>query len=553
MSTLASPARSGLLGVLRDAAGNADLRRLQLGSVAWASGEAAYVVGLTVVVFQMGGTGAVAVLAVIRALPSVIVAPIVTALADRVPPDTQLRVVLGARVAVVALATIVLLGGGATALLLLLAGIDAVAATLLRPIRGSLVPALARSPEELVAANVATTTGDSLAALVGPALAAVLLLVSGPALTLVAGTALLALAGASAVGLHDASARVPTGSRHGGEGRRSRFGGGLRDLAGLRHARLIVALFVIQRFVRGMFAVLVVAAAIDLLSLGEAGVGWLSSAVGLGGLAGGAVALGLVSRRRLVPPFLAGIAAWGAGIALPGLIPLPAAALLSLAVAGVGKVVLDVAGFSLLQRTVPTDIRGRVLGALEGLVTAALALGSVAAAVLIDVVGPAWAMVAAGALPIAAIALAWLRIGAADDSARVQDRELRLLRAVPLFRPLGLNALERVASAVEWREVPLATTVVRESEPGDRFYAIESGAFEVTTGGRAVRTLGAGESFGEIALLHARPRTATVTAVADGVVASIEGTAFLDAINGHRASAAAAEAQACERLMARLA
>ena len=94
---------------------------------------------------------------------------------------------------------------GDVALVYLLAAIDAIAAALLRPLRATLVPALARSPEEL-AANVASTTGDSLAALVGPSVAALLLATGGSiASTFVAGAAtmvvaLLAIAGIAAAG-----------------------------------------------------------------------------------------------------------------------------------------------------------------------------------------------------------------------------------------------------------------------------------------------------------------------------------------------------------------
>jgi Cyclic nucleotide-binding domain len=549
MTSAGGDGRSGLIGVLHEALGNAGLRRLQAASAAAATGEAAYVVGLTVIVYQLGGVAAVAALAVVRALPSVVVAPVLVSAMDRIAADRQLRLVLGTRVALVSLATLALAGGASIEVLVGLAGVDAVASTLLRPIRSSLVPALARSPEECVAANVGTTTGDSLAALVGPGLAAILLVLSGPAATLVAGTALLIVALVAALALRAALPGDARGARPSVQ-RRPGLGAGVRDLLGHPHARVVAALFVTQRFVRGMFAVLVVAAAIDLLRLGEPGVGLLGSAVGLGGLLGGAVALGLVSQRRLAPAFAAGIVAWGAGILLPGILPLPVVAAATLAVAGAGKVVLDVAGFSLLQRTVPVEIRGRVLGALEGFVTAALALGSLAAAWLLGVAGPGAAMVVAGALPIIAVAFAWRSLRAADDAAVIPDRELRVLRGVPLFRPLGLNGLERLAGAVAWVSVPAGDRVIRESETGDRFYVIETGRFEVTRAGTPVRAMGPGDSFGEIALLHARPRTATVTAAEDGTVASIDGAAFLAAVTGHRESVAAAEAQASERLAA---
>ncbi len=549
MATVCTNRLPAALLVLADAFRNGDLRRLQLASVTWASGEAAYLVGLLVVAYQAGGTTSVALLAVIRALPSVVLAPLLAAAANRLPPATQLRLVLGVRVATMTLATVFLVAGGDPTLVFVLAGIDAVAAAVLRPIRGALVPALARSPEELVATNVATSTGESLAALLGPAIAAVLLIVSGPVVCVVAGTAGLMIATASALRL-DAG---PVGHVVAHTHRRStrlRVPDSLSQLARLEHARVIVALFVCQRFVRGMLTVLVVSTAIELLGMGDAGVGLLGSAVGLGGLVGGFLALGLVSRARLAPWFAAGVALWGAGILLPGLVPVPFAAVLLLATAGVGKVVLDVSGFSLLQRTVPAEVRGPVLGLLEGLVTAALALGALAASWLVAVVGPGGALLVAGGLPIAAAAMAWFPLRGADVAAVMPDRELRLLRLVPLFRPLRLNSLELLARGMEWTRVPPGREVVRQAELGDRFYVVESGRLEVLVDGLAVRRLEPGASFGEIALLHARPRTATVRAVDDAVLAAIDGEAFLAAISGHHESAAAAEAQAAERLAA---
>jgi MFS family permease len=549
VSATASRPRSAWLETIGGAIANGELRRLQLASLAWSTAEAAYLVGLLIVAYQLGGTPAVAALAILRTLPSVVLAPALTSFLDRTPADRQLRGVLGVRVAVVALLGAVLVAGASIEAVFVLAAIDSIAATLLRPIRGALVPAIARTPEELVAANVATTTGDSVAALVGPGLAAVLLVVSGPTACLAAGVVLLSLATATVLRL-DAS---PSGhvAAH-DRPRRARVGfvAGVREVLALPHAGVVVGLFVCQRFVRGMLTVLVVAAALEMLALGEAGVGILSSAVGLGGLVGGLVAVGLIGRSRLAPAFAAGLLLWGAGIAGPGVLPLPVAAVTCLAVAGIGKVVLDVAGFSLLQRTVPAALRGRTLGVLEGLVTAALAGGSVAAAWLVDVLDPSAALVVAGGVPIVAVAVGWLALRGADDAAVVPQRELALLRAVPAFRPLRLNNLELLARAVEWTRIPTGTEIVRQGEYGDRFFVIESGSFEVLVDGRVVRTLSPAASFGEIALLHARPRTATVRAAEDAVVATIDGEAFLAAVSGHAESAAAAEAQAAERLAA---
>ena len=285
--------------------------------------EAAYLVGLLVFAFDTGGTTAVAIVAVLRALPSVVLTPLILSLADRIPKDRFLRIVVFFRVACLAVLTVEIASDAGEAAIFAIAAVDAIAAALLRPLRAALIPALARSPDELVAANVATTTGDSLAALAGPSVAALLLAVGGSiATTFVAGTAAMVVAFASVARIAAAGALKPRAAPADAEpapSARSRptplavFG----ELLALRHARLVVACFVAQRLVRGMLAVLVVAASFEVLGLGDPGVGWLTAAIGLGGFIGGLVALGLVGSRSLANAFGAGMVAWGGGSCSP--------------------------------------------------------------------------------------------------------------------------------------------------------------------------------------------------------------------------------------------
>ncbi|HET9345066.1 MAG TPA: cyclic nucleotide-binding domain-containing protein [Candidatus Limnocylindrales bacterium] len=527
---------------LRRVATNGGLLRLQLASFLWSAAEACYLVGLFVLAHVVGGTTAVALVAVLRALPSVVLAPLALSLADGLARDRLLRLVVLARLACVGLATALVLASGPLAALYALAAVDAVAAALLRPIRVTLVPALARSPEELVAANVATSTGDSLAGLIGPGIAALLLVAGDVPATFVAGTLTMGVALASTLGVH-AGGAIQTGGGPAAASRARRASPvtAARDLFALRHARLIVALFAAQRFVRGMLTVLVVAAAFDVLGMGDAGVGVLTSAVGLGGLVGGAVALSLVGRQRLAVAFLAGLVAWGGGILLAGVVPAVAVVVAFLAVAGIGKVVLDVAGFSLLQRTVPTDRRGRVFGLLEGIVTAALAFGPVAASLLVDGLGAPAALVVAGAIPIVLVAIAWPVLSSADDAAVVPERELRLLDSVAMFKPLQLTTIEQLAEGLRRQPVAAGSDVVRQGEAGDTFYIVESGRLEALVDGRVTTQLGPGDSFGEIALLRDVPRTATVRALEPSLVMTLAREPFLAAVASHGESIAAAD------------
>jgi MFS family permease len=512
-------------------------RRLEVASTAWTAAESVYLVGLVVVAYRAGGPPAVALVALLQSLPSVVLAPLVLSLAEAIARERLLRGVLVVRFVAVGLAAIVLAAGGAAALVYALAAIDAVASTLLRPLRGALIPMIARSPDELVSANVAVTTGASAAGLAGPALAAVLLTLAGPEPTFLAGAFGFAAAIVVAARIQAASDVVPLVPARG----RSPLGG-LVVLRELGPARAIVAVVVGQRFVRGMLTVLVATTALDLLAADDAAVGLLNAAIGTGALAGSILSFALVRRTRLALAFSGAVAIWGAALAAPAVVPVMLAAVLFFALSGAGKAVLEVAGASLLQRTIPSSTRSQALGALESMITLALAAGAVSASLLVAWLGADGALLAAGALSVGLTVATWPGLRAADDAAVIPEREMTLLRAVPFFRPLPLVVIERLAGALEDVAVAAGSDVVREGDPGDLFYIVEMGRLETRIEGRLVRELGPGDSFGEIALLREVPRTATVRAVTDVRLAALARGAFLEAVTGHGESSAAAEA-----------
>ena len=101
------------------------------------------------------------------------------------------------------------------------------------------------------------------------------------------------------------------------------------------------------------------------------------------------------------------------------------------------------------------------------------------------------------------------------------------LARVGLFADLTGETLTKLADRMDREEVASGTVLIREGEPGDRFFVLLSGIAGVTQSALGERRiLRAGESFGEVALAMHIPRTATVTAMTPCVVASCDEAAF---------------------------
>jgi CRP-like cAMP-binding protein len=100
------------------------------------------------------------------------------------------------------------------------------------------------------------------------------------------------------------------------------------------------------------------------------------------------------------------------------------------------------------------------------------------------------------------------------------------LRNTPLFALATEKDLRNVAKHAHPIDVVQGTTVVREGEPGDRFYVVLEGSVKVTRNGRKIAELGVGQSFGELALLANTPRNATVTATSDAELVSFDRKTF---------------------------
>ena len=382
---------------------NPALRRAELAWGGFHAAEWASLVALSVVAFEANGAGAVGLVLFARMVPSALVAPFVAVVGDRYRRERILVVVhlvrglacLGAAVALAVDANIYVV--------YVLAVLAAVPLAAHRPSHLALTPLLVRTPRELAASNVAALTFESVAVLLGPALAALLLAVSGPAAVFGACAVISFLSFVSMAGVRP-TAYVEAPAERIGVLHELREGA--RSLAGNRPVRLVVGLFGSQAFVRGALSVLLVVVAIDVLDMGESGVGILTAAFGVGGILGATAGVSLVGRGRLGRPFQLSLAGWGLPLVMLAAWPEPWVAVLCLALSGLANSLLDVAGFTIMQENADERVIGRIFGLFELVVIATVGTGSLLAPVAIDLLGARGALVVAGGLLVGLAALA---------------------------------------------------------------------------------------------------------------------------------------------------
>ena len=523
---------------------NPNLRRVQL---SWAGTVCAYwifIVALGLYAYERGGAAAVGLVALLRVLPSVVAAPFGAVLGDRFPRERIVVAInVGRTITILAAAAAAYLGAPA-GVVYALASLMGLLQSIFRPTQSALLPLLARTPAELTAANSVLTTVESIGVFIGPAIGGLLLARAGTdAVFAITGVVFLAaalvLVGVSPERAGEAQVR-----------RRSFVSEAFAGFGTVAHdarLRLIISLYGLQTLTAGALNVLVVILALETLDLGKSGIGFLNSAVGVGGLVGGVLAIGLAVRPQLASAFGVGLALAGAPIAAVALWPHTAAALVLLAVAGLGTTIVDVAGVTLLQRNTPDEVLTRVMGVVQSVFVGTLGLGAILASALIDLVGDRWTLVLVG-LPIGVAALlAWPRLRRLDRVAQAPP-SVELLRGITIFVPLPPAVLEQLARDARPLHVDPGQRIVTQGEAGDDFYVIVSGEVEVQPEGATPRVLREGEHFGEIALLRNVPRTATVTARSPVGLLAIDRDTFLAAVTGNPESEAAAHAIAAARL-----
>jgi MFS family permease len=535
------------LTAVGDVLRNGAIRRIEIAWTAGVAADGAFLVVLLVVAYESGGALAAGILGAVRVVPSIVSAPFAPSLVLRFRGDRVLAAINVVR-SIGAIATAAIVATDLpTELTFVLAAVVAGAGSLVRPIQTALLPAFARSPRELVAANVASSMGEGLGTFVGPLLAGILLATTGSVSASILVAGIFASAAAALTGIRfersaDARGGVAVESK-----KLTRISEAPAVLRRYPTALLVTTDFAVQSMVRGLLFTLIVVGSIELLGMGDGGVGLLTAAIGFGGFAGALGALGLNGGSGLGRVFIFALASWGFPLILIGAVPAPVVAIAALFAVGTSNAVLDVSGFTLLQRGVRDDDRFTVFSASESLWASGVLVGSLLAPALIALLGPRGAFLAAGAiLPLLAI-LTRHRVVRGSQVPADAQAHLALLRRNVLFAPLPLTALDRLAENLSPVSFAPGEVVMREGDPGDHYLLIADGEVDVSSRGRYLQTCGAGDGVGEIALLRQVPRTATVVAKTRVTGFAIDAPTFLTSVAGPTA-AAAAEAVTSSRL-----
>ncbi|HEV8403505.1 MAG TPA: MFS transporter [Candidatus Limnocylindrales bacterium] len=539
------------LRVVRAILGSPALRHVEVAFLLFNAVE--YGTWIAILLYAYGATGpaSVGLVAVCQLVPAAVVAPLWANLADRYPRD---RVLFGGylvqaggfgltTVAMALAAPPIIVYAGAAA--------AATSLTITRPTQGALLPSVSRTPEELTAANGLSGTVEGTGLMLGPLVAAGILAIASPTAVIAAGAAACLVAAALVARLPmPSSPPTVAGDPPAADALLPPDGllSGIRTVRRSGATRLVIGILALRLVTVGATDVLFVLLALEVFHIGDSGASLLSASLGLGMVAGGAVMFSLVGRQRLAPVLAVAAVVWGACLVLVGTVAPVWLAMPLIAAGGIGYAACDVVGRTILQRVTADRMLARVLGALEGIGMIGLAVGALIAPLIVALVGIESALVVVGLLLPLGVLLGWSGLRAIDRTALVPTRALDLLRAGAVFAPLAPPQLEVVGRRSRWLTVEPGEVIIREGDPGDAYYVLESGEVSVSQAGRHLRvTTERGQGFGEIALLRDVPRTATVTAVRPTVLLMLGRADFLEAVTGHPQAHDEAHRVAAER------
>jgi CRP-like cAMP-binding protein len=496
--------------------------------------EWGYVTGFLVLAFRQDGAFAVSLVG-LRLFFAAASSFTSVAIVHRRPGRRVLTEIAAIRTVLVSVSAVLAAVGAPLAPLLILLALDALVSAQYRPAQASVITSLARTPQELVASVTGLSTIKTLSQSLGAVLAGVVLEVSSPAV--VFGGAAFVLFCCAVVTRDFRAAGTVTVEGAKAPGALELMGDSLKAV---RHPHIggILVVSGLRTFVRGMWIAVAVIASIKLLHAGSAGFGLLMLAVGIGSLAAAPLSNILVTRSRLGTPAAIALITCGIPLAVMAGVPVFGLALALVAAWGIGMAVADVTTSSLLWRLLDAPLVPRVTGTIESAKLLLEGLGAFLAPLLVISIGIRGTLLfAALPLPIV-VAVGRTLLYQVDDKAEERAKTLSLCHGVLCLEPLDMASLDGLVSRVHRVDIRHGgVDVVRQGEPGDCFYIIESGTAQVLVDGHFVGQLGPGTSFGERALLRNVPRTATVRSTEPMELLSLSREDFLAAFGEQQVAA----------------
>ena len=533
----------GGLGVYRELLANRNLMRLLAGEFISGIGDWLYIVAIFVVIYRESGDAAlVGAFGAVRLLPYVILSVPAGIIADRFDRRLVLLVSDIYRGSLMVVMTILVATGGSTLLIAALAIAAAGGSAFFYPAMGAYLPSLARDERQLGPANSAWANIQNVSFILGPAIGGLVLAFGSVQLAFILNA--LSFIGIAVIlwGLPPSRAKRATPSTEPEAGSESgEAAAAPPDATGSRvQLRPLSGLMVIQLiggFFNGGLQVITVILAIDVLKSGEEANGFLNAAIGVGGLLGGVVAGALVLRRRLGLPMLAGALITGVGTVVLGFATTLPVALIAIGVLAAGSLIIDIISETLFQWLVPDELRGRGVGLLVAVTTLTGAAGALLLPILLTEVGPTLSLGTLGVAIVVFDVLALVLLGSAAERAPTPyEATIARISTLPLFAGVPAGRLQAAMRKVTEVPTQAGEAIVRQGDPSQLFYIIASGQFRVTQmpdfGIEPVvlRELGPDDVFGELGLLKRTPRTATVTAMTDGLLLAMERDDFLELV-----------------------
>ncbi len=516
------------------------LLRIQSSFAGFAFAEHATWLAMLVYAYERGGVAEAGVVSVVQLAPAVVLAPFAAYAGDRFRPERVLALGFAAQ-AVSMFVTAAAMWADRPLLAYAAGAAVATCVTFSRPVMGAILPVVARTPNDLVAAVVITGLTEYLGMFVGPLAAGFILIDGTPALVFAVCAVVVGVSALLSSRLRLRHDHLPGTVAIDAGGVVAEMFGGLRAIGEHGTLRVLVALIATGALTYGVADVLMVTFSESRLGAGGGAAGLLGAGLGVGAVLGAVTSAGLIGRSRLVPYLVASaLLTTIPYLVLTGIDMLLPAVVLFLAL-GAGESLLSVATGVGIQRSAPDRVVARIFGVSEGLQMAMMAVGSLLLSVLVSALGLDAALAIIGVVTAVGLLLGAARFQQlGGDVPPPPDHVVERVLADPVFAYLGGPAAAHLADRVEIVTALPGDVVITEGEPGDRYYLVVDGRLVATIGGEVVGEMSAGDSFGEIALLRDVPRSATVTCVTAGELYAISRDDFLLTVTGHPRSLATA-------------